>query len=76
MTNFVKVEGSEYVINLEEVIYVDTKPVNFDGEVMRDAIRIVFNGTTAIDFSGVSIYLEDDAAKRFMAMLDRKTGAW
>ena len=73
MSNFVRVGDSEYVINLEQVAYVEAAPTKTSEGVLK--IYIVFASTPDHDVPNV-ISLSGDNAERFMDMLNRQTGVW
>lgn len=69
-SNFVRVGDSEYVINIERVAYVT------DNREKTGDVYIHFASYDPDINDLACVLLMGDDADRFMAMLDRQTGAW
>jgi hypothetical protein len=72
MSNFVQIGGSDYVINLDHVAYVEKDYGDTWSE--RSKVGIVFAGLN--DTEPRAIVLIGDDAERFMSMLNQQAIKW
>lgn len=69
MSNFLQVSDSKFIINLDQVAWVDTQPNDRYGEPITDSVMVYFT-------QGNSVLLTGEEAKRFLDTLMRQTAVW